>query len=78
VQTGKFRHDGDPCLKWMASNTVVTRGVNGSILPKKERQESPNKIDAIDATIMGLAGMIADLGEENTSIYEGRGLMTLA
>jgi phage terminase large subunit-like protein len=71
VQTGKFRHDGDPCLKWMASNTVVSRGVNGSILPKKERQESPNKIDGIDATIMGLAGMIADLGEiEPTSPWE--------
>ncbi|MDZ7711696.1 MAG: terminase TerL endonuclease subunit [Rhodovibrio sp.] len=64
VKTGKFQHIGDPCLKWMASNTVVSRGVNGSILPKKETQDSPNKIDAIDATIMGIAGMVADLQDQ--------------
>jgi phage terminase large subunit-like protein len=51
VRHRRFRHDGNSCLKWMASNAVVTRGVNDSILPKKESPESPNKIDGIDAIL---------------------------
>jgi phage terminase large subunit-like protein len=51
VKHRRFRHDGNPCLKWMASNAVVFRGVDDSILPKKESPESPNKIDGIDAIL---------------------------
>ncbi|MBI3936782.1 MAG: terminase large subunit [Betaproteobacteria bacterium] len=46
-----FRHDGNPVLRWMASNAVVTRKVDGSILPKKATANSPHKIDGIDALI---------------------------
>jgi phage terminase large subunit-like protein len=51
VRHRRFRHDGNSCLKWMASNAVVTRGVDDSLLPKKESAESPNKIDGIDAIL---------------------------
>lgn len=51
VRHRRFRHDGNSCLKWMASNAVVTRGVDDSLLPKKEGPESPNKIDGIDAIL---------------------------
>lgn len=51
VRHKRFRHDGNECLKWMASNAVVMRGVDDSILPKKESPESPNKIDGIDAIL---------------------------
>jgi phage terminase large subunit-like protein len=54
----RFRHDGNQCLKWMASNAVVTRGVDDSILPKKDGPESPNKIDGIDAILQALSAMI--------------------
>jgi phage terminase large subunit-like protein len=47
----RFKHDGNACLKWMASNAVVQRGVDDSLLPKKESAESPNKIDGIDAIL---------------------------
>lgn len=53
-----FRHDGNSCLKWMASNVVVRRGVDGSILPKKESAESPNKIDGIDAILQAESAML--------------------
>jgi phage terminase large subunit-like protein len=42
----------------MASNAVVTRGVDDSILPKKEGPESPNKIDGIDAILQALSAML--------------------
>src|SRR3546814_6611141 len=32
-------HDGNPVLTWMVSNAVVTRHVNGTIIPKKESPE---------------------------------------
>jgi phage terminase large subunit-like protein len=58
VKHRRFRHDGNPCLKWMASNAVVTRGVDDSILPKKDGPESPNKIDGIDAILQALSAML--------------------
>jgi phage terminase large subunit-like protein len=58
VKHGRFRHDGNSCLKWMASNAVVTRGVDDSILPKKEGPESPNKIDGIDAILQALSALV--------------------
>jgi len=58
VAHGKFRHDGNPCLKWQAGNVVVTRGIDDSVMPKKESTESPNKIDAIDAILQAMSAMI--------------------
>jgi phage terminase large subunit-like protein len=59
VLAGRFRHDGNGCLRWMASNVAVTRGVDDSLLPKKADAESPNKIDGIDAILTGMAAMLA-------------------
>jgi len=58
VKHGRFRHEGNSCLKWMASNAVVTRGVDDSIIPKKESPESHNKIDGIDAILQAMSAMI--------------------
>ena len=58
VKHGRFRHDGNMCLAWQASNCVVTRRIDDSILPKKDAPESPNKIDAIDALIMAIGGYL--------------------
>lgn len=66
VEIGKFRFDGNPVLTWMASNCVVDRRVNGTILPKKESRDSPQKIDGIDALIMAIGGASMDA----RSIYE--------
>ncbi|AHE51741.1 terminase large subunit [Sphingomonas sanxanigenens] len=54
---GQLRHDGNPVMTWMAGNVVVTRAVNGTILPKKEKPMSPNKIDGIDAAVNAMAPM---------------------
>lgn len=58
VKHRRFRHDGNPCLKWMASNAVVTRGVDDSIIPKKESPDSPNKIDGVDAILQALSALL--------------------
>ncbi|BAI71480.1 terminase [Azospirillum sp. B510] len=50
----KLRHDNNPVMNWMASNAVVSRRVDGTILPKKEAEMSPNKIDGVDAVVNAL------------------------
>jgi phage terminase large subunit-like protein len=72
VEIAKFRHDGNPVLAWMASNCVVERRVDGTILPKKEHRDSPKKIDGIDALIMAIGGAIS--GESSRSHYESADL----
>lgn len=58
VRHGRFRHDGNTCLRWQAGNVVVRRGVDDSLLPKKETPESPHKIDAIDALLNAIGGWL--------------------
>jgi len=59
----QLRHDGNPVMTWMAGNAVVERRTDGSILPKKEKPMSPNKIDGIDAAVNAIAPMTLP-GEE--------------
>lgn len=47
----RLRHDDNPVMNWMASNVVVARRRDETILPIKESQMSPNKIDGIDAVV---------------------------
>jgi phage terminase large subunit-like protein len=58
VRYGRFRHDGNTCLKWQASNAVIRRGADDTIFPQKERIDSPNKIDAIDALLLAIGGFL--------------------
>lgn len=58
VTHGLFRHDGNTCLRWQASNVVVTRGTDDSLVPQKEAKMSPNKIDGIDALVSAIGGWL--------------------
>lgn len=53
-----FRHDGNSLFRWAASNVVVRRGVDDSILPKKESAESANKIDPVDALLSAIGAFL--------------------
>jgi phage terminase large subunit-like protein len=55
----RLRHDGNPVMNWMASNVVVSRRRDETILPIKESQMSPNKIDGIDALINAIQPAVA-------------------
>lgn len=57
LAAGRFHHDGNPVLAWMASNTVAKPIIKGLTVPSKEK--SQNKIDGIVATCMGLNRWIA-------------------
>jgi len=50
VLAGRFHHNGDPILRWMASNVVCHFDAKDNIYPRKERVE--NKIDGIVGLIM--------------------------
>lgn len=58
IKAGRLRHTGSSFLKWQASNVCVERRRDGSLLPTKESADSPNKIDAIDALLLGLDAML--------------------
>ncbi len=58
----RFKHDGNSLLKWAASNAVVSRRIDDSLLPKKESAESANKIDPIDALLQAIGAMISGTG----------------
>src|SRR5262245_5799501 len=58
IQHRRIRHDGNACLAWMISNAVVTRGIDDSIIPKKDLPESPNKIDGVDALLQAMSAMV--------------------
>lgn len=47
-----LRHDGNPVLRWMASNVATRIDSSGNMRPDKER--SGEKIDGIVALLMGL------------------------
>lgn len=76
LKVGKFRHDGNSCLKWMASNCVVTRRIDDTILPKKESAESPNKIDGMDALLLGIGALLRTPAAP-ANVYISRGVRTL-
>jgi len=53
VLSGRFRHDGNPVMKWMVSNVVAHYDVKENIYPRKAKMEK--KIDGAVAVIMALA-----------------------
>ena len=53
VVAGRLRANGNPVLRWMASNVSVEQDAAGNLKPAKNK--SSGRIDGIVATIMGLA-----------------------
>jgi phage terminase large subunit-like protein len=66
----KLRHDDNPVMRWMAGNVVVSRRVDGSILPKKPDTDSKAKIDGIDAAINANAPIVDATPEPEPAAYE--------
>ena len=69
----KIRHGGNPVLRWMADNVVVTSDPAENVKPDKSK--SIERIDGIVALIMALDRALRQ--ENTTSVYSGRGLRTL-
>lgn len=58
LEEGRLRHDGDPVLRWCASNTRVEANSAGEIKPTKRR--SRDRIDVMVACLFALAGHLAE------------------
>ncbi len=58
IRAQQLRHTGSSFLTWQVSNACVERRRDGSLLPIKEAAMSPNKIDAVDAIVLALSGMV--------------------
>lgn len=52
IASKRFHHTGDPVLRWMAANTVVTVDTNQNIKPKKDPNSPDKNVDAIVAAVM--------------------------
>lgn len=72
ILSGRLHHDGNPILRWNASNVTATEN-DGNIRPSKKK--SPEKIDGIVATVMGIA--LTQTGRKAESIYNTRGMLIL-
>lgn len=61
IKSGRFHHNGDPALEWMASNTLAKTVAKGMVIPAKDKPEQ--KIDAIVSLTMAISrAMVADVG----------------
>ncbi|HUU97705.1 MAG TPA: terminase TerL endonuclease subunit, partial [Phycisphaerae bacterium] len=69
LQCGLLKHDGNPCMTWMASNCASEEDAAGNI--KLSKNKSPNKIDGMAALINAIYLATNDEGEK-VSIYNKR------
>jgi phage terminase large subunit-like protein len=69
----KLAHGGNPVLRWMADNLVVTQDAAGNVKPDKKK--SREKIDGVVSTIMAIDRLSRHGGTE--SVYETRGLLEI-
>lgn len=67
-------HDDNPVMNWMVGNAVVDRRVNGSLLPKKPKAMSRQKIDGVDSMINAVASLVMAAPEPATATLEYTGL----
>ncbi|MFC4162015.1 terminase large subunit [Chitinimonas lacunae] len=58
LRAGRFHHNGDPVLTWMASNVVAKEDKNENLFPDKEN--NAQKIDGIVAAIIAMTRAMAD------------------
>jgi phage terminase large subunit-like protein len=61
LKAGRFHHDGDPVLAWMAGNVVAKSVAKGVTVPSKEKPDQ--KIDGIVAIVMAIARAVAGVPE---------------
>jgi phage terminase large subunit-like protein len=76
VMDRRISHGGNPILRWMADNVVVSTDPAGNAKPNK--QKSRDKIDGIVAGIMALDRAMRRGGAASaSSVYEERGALVI-
>ena len=72
VLDGLIDHGGNPVMRWMVENCIVTRDAAGNMKPDKEA--SGEKIDGVVAGLMALARRMVLDADEGGSVYDTRGI----
>lgn len=67
----RYRHGGNPVIRWQADNLITRSDPAGNIKPDKQR--SPDKIDAIVAGIMALDRAIRHAAPKQREDYAAAG-----
>ena len=65
-------HDNNPAMNWMLSNVAIQEDPAGNL--KVAKNKSKEKVDGIVALVMAIGEMMS--GEDLTSVYDGRGILT--
>jgi len=73
-----FWHGGHPVLSWMARNVVAKTDSFDNCRPVKSSPDSKEHIDGMVSLIMAVGVWGAGTGDDGTSIYETRGIVSLA
>lgn len=68
-------HDNNPVLNWNVSNVAVMTDPAGNIKTCKPEHKEARKIDAVQASIMALSGVMGR--QEEDLIYNTRGILTI-
>lgn len=71
VLDGRYRHGGNPMMRWMFGNIALRTDPAGNI--KVAKDKSADKVDGVVAAIMGLARAVV----HTPSFYEDSGLRTV-
>jgi phage terminase large subunit-like protein len=85
IKSGRIRHDGNPLLRWAASNVaahysgkVQHEGDIDELLDKVpimlSKQKSTDKIDPMTSIVLAINRVIAHPDDAGRSVYETRGL----
>ena len=69
---GKIRHGGNPVLRWMCDNVMITSDAAENVKPDKSK--STERIDGIVALIMAIDGATRNEAE---SVYESHGIISI-
>ena len=64
ILSGNIRHAGNPVLRWMMSNVVLTEDPAGNVKPNKAK--SNDKIDGIVSVLMGLSESMKNKNQGGT------------
>lgn len=72
---GRLNHGDNPVLNWMCSNVVLKRDPADGI--KIDKSKSIEKVDGMVSLAMALGIALIDKKEEDTNVYEHRGMRSL-
>jgi phage terminase large subunit-like protein len=75
LRAGRFRHGGNPILRWQVGAVAIERDPADNIKPTKAKSNS--RIDGIVSWVMSLGMHMAGHGGSQKSIYEERGPIEL-